>query len=114
MGSKATNVVDRLSEALENSNSARKENNITIRKTFPVSLITAGVISVLKVVGIANISWWAIGAIALFPLLVVLGLLAAILAAGVAVFVGALACYGAVAVGQWVTRVFKRFKGSFR
>lgn len=58
-------------------------------KTMPYTIITGCILAILKALELITLSWWIIGAIAVFPLLLVLSIFLVILAIGGIVFIGA-------------------------
>lgn len=87
-----------------------KDNKKVILKVgFPIFTFIAGTLVVLKVIGVADISWLLILGIWLAPLWLILALLLAFLAVIVAIATVGGIIIGGCFVSDWIYRKFKGY-----
>jgi hypothetical protein len=86
-----------------------KAPKVVLKVGFPIFTIIAGTLLVLKVIGVADISWLFILGVWLAPLWIILGLIAAVLAILLVVAIIAGLVMGFCFLGDWIYRKFKGY-----
>lgn len=85
-----------------------KAPKVVLKIGMPIFTILAGILLILKVIGVANISWWIILAVWLAPLCVFLAILALIfsivIVGGIIVGLVFVFCF----IGDWIMRKFSK------
>lgn len=85
-----------------------KAPKVVFKIGMPIFTILAGILLILKVIGVANISWWLILAVWLAPLCVILAILAVMFSIIIVVGIIAGLVFAFCFVGDWIMTKFSK------